>query len=84
MASFWAIVGPKEHRNIIGTNFTTQGDCVVWRDAESGEELVASDVLDPLFNGDIVSSGFQGRFCYMAVENQKAVELTLVPQDRAD
>ncbi len=84
MASFWAIVGPKECRNIIGTNFTKQGDCVVWRDADSGKELAASGVLDPLFNGDIVSSGFQGRFYYMAVENQKAVELTLIPQDQAD
>lgn len=84
MASFWAIIGPKECRNIIGTNFTTRGDYVVWRNADSGDELAASDVVDPMFNGNIVSSGFNGVFYYLAIENQKLIELTLGPKDQAD
>jgi len=78
MASFWAIVGPKERRNIIGTNFKSKADHVLWRDAGSGEELVCSDALDSIFNGNIVSSGFEGRFYYLAVDNRQIVELTLV------
>ncbi len=80
MASFWAIIGLKADRNIIGTNFTEQGDRVLWRDARSGEELVCSDILDSKFNGNIVSSGFEGRFYYLAVENQKIIELKLAAQ----
>lgn len=77
MASFWAIVGPRQGRNIIGTDFTREGDRVVWRDADSGEELAASDIVDSKFNGNIVSSGFKGRFYYQAVGVEKVVELTL-------
>lgn len=77
MASFWAIVGPEEQRNIIGTDFTPHGDRVVWRDAGTGQLLARSEVVDPKFNGNIVSSGFRGRFYYQAVGNSKVVELTL-------
>ena len=78
MASFWAIVGPEKGRNIIGTNFTPRGDHVLWRDAETGEEL-AREVLDSKFNGNIVSTGFDGRFYYLAVNAGKVVELRLDP-----
>lgn len=76
MASFWAIVGPPEERNIIGTDFSPKGDRVIWRNAADGAELAASDVVDPKLNGNIVSSGFRGRFYYQAVGNAKVVELT--------
>jgi hypothetical protein len=33
-------------RNLIGTDFTAEGDHVLWRDAASGEELARTDALD--------------------------------------
>ncbi|MFZ6759573.1 hypothetical protein ACO0K9_20390 [Undibacterium sp. Ji50W] len=79
MASFWAITGPQSLRNIIGTNFSAAGDHVLWRDAKSGEQLAASDALDSKFNGNIVSSGFAGKFYYLGVASQQIIEMTLVP-----
>lgn len=78
MASFWAVVGPEGGRNIIGTNFNSlQGDRVLWRNAETGDELACSDVLDSKFNGNIVSTGFDGCFYYLAAGSGKVVELRL-------
>ena len=81
MASFWALVGDRCHRQLVGTDWTREGDHAIWRDAASGEEVARSAALDEAFNGSIISPGFDGRFYYMAQRGEKVVELTPVARD---
>ncbi len=81
MASFWAIVGDKDDRQIIGTAYTAaKGEEVIWRDAETGEEIVRSGIVDKggSPSPSIVTPGFDGRFYYLAQEEQRVTEMTPV------
>ncbi|WP_145734842.1 hypothetical protein [Nitrospirillum pindoramense] len=79
MDSFWAVVGPRQRRNIIGTDYLDCQDYVVWRDADTGVELARSGPLDARLNGNIVAIGFDGRFYYLGVNDGTVNELTLKP-----
>jgi len=78
MASFWAVVGPPEARNLIGTDWNLKdGEHVLWRDADTGRELTRTVPLDQKANPGIVATGFDGRFYYLCIKQGKLVELTL-------
>lgn len=80
MFCFLSLFGDAEHRQVVGTDYdSSYGDQVVWRDAASGEEIVRSSYLDPMFNGSTVGPGYGGKFYYLAQTFKALVELTPVP-----
>ncbi len=80
MFSFLSLFGGAANRQVVGTDYnSTYGDQVVWRDAATGEEIVRSSYLDPMFNGSTVGPGYDGTFYYLAQTFQALVELTPVP-----
>lgn len=85
MSSFWSIIAGKENRQIIGNDFWAtsakgkkKGDRIIWRDAATGKEIVATKILDKNSNPCIATPGFEGRFYYFATTSQKLVEMTPV------
>jgi hypothetical protein len=79
MFSFLSLFGDAANRQIVGTDYNSSyGDQVVWRDAATGEEIVRSSYLDPMFNGSTVGPGYDGKFYYLAQTFKALVELTPV------
>ena len=80
MFCFLSLFGDAANRQVVGTDYdSTHGDQVVWRDAATGEEIVRSAYLDPMFNGSTVGPGYDGKFYYLAQTFQSLVELSPVP-----
>jgi hypothetical protein len=80
MFCFPSLFGDAANRQIVGTNYnSSHGDQVVWRDAATGEEIVRSAVLDPMFNGSTVTPGYSGKFYYLAQSSNAVVELAPIP-----
>jgi hypothetical protein len=95
MSSFWAITGPADNRQVIGNDYyadknvkhtgkQNKADHVIWRDAATGDEIVSTAALDARHNPCIVVPGFEGRFYYMSVSNEKVVELIPEAAQRGD
>ncbi|ETR68842.1 MAG: hypothetical protein OMM_10120, partial [Candidatus Magnetoglobus multicellularis str. Araruama] len=74
-----ALIGPPEARMLVSTDapgavmglFTGNLDYdeqVVWRSADTGEELARSDVLPAMFNGGPVTPGFYGTLFYLGLD----------------
>lgn len=79
MFCFLSLFGDAANRQVVGTDFNSSyGDQVVWRDAATGEEIVRSSYLDPMFNGSTVGPGYDGKFYYLAQTFKALVELTPV------
>ena len=79
MFCFLSLFGDAANRQVVGTDYnSTYGDQVVWRDAATGDEIVRSAYLDPMFNGSTVGPGYDGKFYYLAQTFQALVELTPV------
>jgi hypothetical protein len=84
-AEFLTLIGPRERRVLVGTdvpagqfpgNNTT--NTVVWREAETGRELVRSAPLPAVVTGTIVEPGYGGRMYYFT-GGSKLLELTVRP-----
>ena len=74
-----ALIGPPEARVLVSTDApdavmgmltgsTDYEEQVVWRSAETGEELARSPVLPPMFNGGPVTPGFDGTILYLGLD----------------
>jgi len=80
MFCFLSLFGDAANRQVAGTDYNSSyGDQVVWRDAATGEEIVRSAYLDPMFNGSTIGPGYDGKFYYLAQTVKALVELTPVP-----
>lgn len=79
MFCFLSLFGDAANRQVVGCDYNSSyGDQVVWRDAATGEEIVRSAYLDPMFNGSTVGPGYDGKFYYLAQTFKAIVELTPV------
>ncbi|HEX2081045.1 MAG TPA: hypothetical protein VHG08_25310 [Longimicrobium sp.] len=80
MFCFAALVGGRDDRQLIGTDYdASEGDRAVWRDAATGALVASSPILDPHWNGSIVSPGFGGTFHYLGLKSQTLQQLRPVP-----
>ena len=89
-AEFLAVIGPAHRRVVVGTDHASPlmppacpvpagpQDSVVWRKADTGEEIARSALLSPVSGGTMVEPGYAGRMYFLA-ENGKIMELTVEP-----
>ena len=87
---FLAVIGPAQRRVIVGTDASSQimppscplgggiQDSVVWRNADTGDEIARSPLLSGVNSGTMVEPGYAGRMYFLA-ENGKIMELTVRP-----
>ncbi len=84
MFCFAALVGGRDDRQLIGTDYDPKkGEWAVWRDAATGELVASSPVLDERYGASIVSPGYGGTFHYLGLGSQTLQQLRPVPA-RAD
>ncbi len=82
---FLALIGLAQHRVLVGTDVppgqqvgaNTQ-DWVVWRNADTGDEIARSPLLPAVNGGTMVEPGYAGRM-YSLAQNGKIIELTVRP-----
>jgi hypothetical protein len=82
---FLALIGSAQRRVLVGTDVppdqavgaNTQ-DWVVWRNADTGDELARSPLLPAVNGGTMVEPGYTGRMYFLA-QNGKIIELTARP-----
>jgi hypothetical protein len=85
---FLALIGPAQRRVLVGTDVppgqqigaNTQ-DWVVWRNAETGDEIARSPLLTAVNTGTMVEPGNAGRMYFLA-QNGQIIELTVRPVRR--
>jgi len=89
-AEFLALIGPAQRRVLVGTDHASQlmppscppgagpQDSVVWRNADTGDEIARSPLLSPVSGGTMVEPGYAGRMYFLA-DNGKIMELTARP-----
>ena len=89
-AEFLALIGPAQRRVLVGTDHASQlmtpscppgagpEDSVVWRNADTGDEIARSPLLSPVSGGTMVEPGYAGRMYFLA-DNGKIMELTARP-----
>ena len=85
---FLALIGPAQRRVLVGTDVppdqqvgaNTQ-DWVVWRNADTGEEIARSPLLPAVNGGTMVEPGYAGHMYFLA-QNGKLIELTVRPVRR--
>jgi hypothetical protein len=86
--SFTTLIGPQDHRVLIGTNipikffkqlkkYTTEQ--VIWRDAATGKELASSDQFPKMSAGILVTPGYAG-LQYFLTASGHIIELQIAPQ----
>jgi hypothetical protein len=82
---FLALIGSAQRRVLVGTDVPTgqqvnnnTQDWVVWRNADTGQEIARSPLLDAVNAGTMVEPGYAGRM-YLLGENGKINELTERP-----
>ena len=74
------VIGPPEGRVLVSTDAPDvvsgqisgedYDEQVVWRSADSGEELARSEVLPPTFIGGPVTPGFDGTHFYLGLDGR--------------
>jgi hypothetical protein len=82
---FLALIGPAQRRVLVGTDVppgqqigaNTQ-DWVVWRNADTGDEIARSPLLPAVNGGTMVEPGYAGRMYFLA-QNGKIIELRVRP-----
>ena len=89
-AEFLALIGPAQRRVLVGTDHASQlmppscppgagpQDSVVWRNADTGDEIARSPLLSPVSAGTMVEPGYAGRMYFLA-DSGKIMELTVRP-----
>lgn len=89
--SFTTLIGPSQHRVLIGTNipikyfkqlkkYTTEQ--VIWRDAATGKQLATSDQFPKMSAGILVTPGYAG-LQYFLTASGHIIELQVVPQGKS-
>ncbi|HEX8800503.1 MAG TPA: hypothetical protein VF772_17925 [Terriglobales bacterium] len=87
---FLALIGSAQRRVLVGTDVppgqqvgaNTQ-DWVVWRNADTGDELARSPLLQAVNSGTMVEPGYAGRMYFLA-QNGNIIELTVRPFSRTE
>jgi hypothetical protein len=82
---FLALIGPRQRRVLVGTDVppgqqigaNTQ-NWVVWRNADTGNEIARSRLLPAVDTGTMVEPGYAGHMYFLA-QNGKIIELTPRP-----
>jgi hypothetical protein len=82
---FLALIGPAQRRVLVGTDVplgqqvgSNTNDWVVWRNAETGDEIARSPLLQAVNGGTMVEPAYAGRMYFLA-ENGNIIELTVRP-----
>jgi hypothetical protein len=82
---FLALIGPAQRRVLVGTDVppgqqigANTNDWVVWRNADTGDEIARSPLLSAVNGGTMVEPGYAGRMYFLA-QNGKIIELTVRP-----
>jgi len=82
---FLALIGPAQRRVLVGTDVPAgqqipgnTNDWVVWRNADTGDEIARSPLLPAVNAGNMVEPGYGGRMYYLA-QNGQIIELTVRP-----
>ena len=86
--SFTTLIGPQDHRVLIGTNipvkffkqlkkYTTEQ--VIWREAATGKQLASSDQFPKMSAGILVTPGYAG-LQYFLTASGRIIELQVGPQ----
>jgi hypothetical protein len=82
---FLALIGSAQRRVLVGTDVpsgqqvgTNTQDWVVWRSADTGDELARSPLLPAVNGGTMVEPGYAGRMYFLA-QNGKIIELMARP-----
>ncbi len=86
--SFTTLIGPKDQRVLIGTNIpvkTFQGlknyttEQVIWRNAQTGQELASSSLFPKMTQGILVTPGYAG-LQYFLSANGHIIALQVTPK----
>jgi hypothetical protein len=84
-SEFMALIGPAKRRVLVGTDVppgqqigANSQDWVVWRSADTGNELARSPLLPAVSTGTMVAPGYAGHMYYPAL-NGTLIELTPRP-----
>jgi hypothetical protein len=82
---FLALIGPAQRRVLVGTDVprgqqigSNTNDWVVWRNADTGDELARSPLLQAVNGGTMVEPAYAGRMYFLA-QDGKIIELTVRP-----
>jgi outer membrane protein assembly factor BamB len=82
---FLALIGPQQRRVLVGTDVplgqqpgSNTNDWVVWRNADTGDEIARSPLLRAVNGGTMVEPGYAGRMYFLA-QDGKIIELTVRP-----
>jgi hypothetical protein len=86
--SFTSLIGPKDQRVLIGTNIsvkTFQGlknyttEQVIWRDAQTGQELASSSQFPKMTQGILVTPGYAGLQYFLTADGH-IIALQVTPK----
>jgi hypothetical protein len=88
--SFTTLIGPADHRVLIGTNipvkffkqlkkYTTEQ--AIWRDAATGKQLASSDQFPKMSAGILVTPGYAGLQSFLTASGH-IIELQVSPQSK--
>jgi hypothetical protein len=82
---FLALIGPHDRRVLVATEIppnqaprTNTTDFVVWRDAQTGQELARTKQLPAMTSGTMIQPYYFGKIFYMALEGD-LIELSVRP-----
>jgi hypothetical protein len=82
---FLALIGPRERRVLVGTDVppgqqpgSNSNDWVVWRNADTGDEIARSPLLRAVNGGTMVEPAYSGGMYFLA-QDGKIIELTVRP-----
>jgi len=82
---FLALIGPAQRRVLVGTDVpsgqtpgSNTNDWVVWRNADTGDEIARSPLLRAVNGGTMVEPGYAGHMYFLAQDGH-IIELTVRP-----
>jgi hypothetical protein len=82
---FLALIGPQQRRVLVGTDVPhgqeitdNTVDWVVWRNADTGDEIARSPLLTAVNSGTMVEPGYAGHMYFLA-RNGEIIDLTVRP-----
>jgi hypothetical protein len=86
--SFTSLIGPKDHRVLIGTNIPVKffkglkyysTEQVIWRNAQTGAELAASSQFPKMTQGILVTPGYAGLQYFLTADGH-IIALQVTPK----
>ena len=83
---FLTLIGPRSRRVLVGTEIPpgqvplgNDSDFVVWRDAQTGDELARTQALPAMTSGTMIQPYYFGKMFYMGLDPGNLIELTVEP-----